>query len=82
MKTNPLKLLGIGMVVVGALMLIVGCFFVTSLLETPFNIYILIGLLLCVGGLITHIYVNKKLPLDDVPEDEYSRFFDQTSGAD
>lgn len=70
MKTNPMKLLGIGMILLGAIMLIIACFFATGLLETPFNIYILLALLLCVSGLIVHIIMNKRLPLDEVPEDD------------
>ncbi len=70
MKTNPMKLLGTGLILLGAIMLIIACFFATGLLETPFNIYILLAVLLCIGGLIVHIIMNKKLPLDDVPEDE------------
>ena len=69
MKTNPLKLLGTGLVVLGAIMLLVASFFFTNLLETPFNIYILLALLFCIGGLIVHIILNKRLPLDDVKED-------------
>ncbi len=70
MKTNPMKLLGTGMILLGAVMLIIACFFATGLLETPFNIYILISLLLCIGGLVVHILLNKRLPLDDVSEDD------------
>ena len=70
MKTNPLKLLGTGLILLGAVMLILACFFFTNLLETPFNIYILISLLLCIGGLVVHILLNKRLPLDDVSEDD------------
>ena len=70
MKTNPLKLLGTGLILLGAVMLILACFFFTNLLETPFNIYILLAVLFCVGGLFAHIIFNKRLPLDDVPEDD------------
>ena len=70
MKTNPLKLLGTGLILLGAVMLILACFFFTNLLETPFNIYILLALLFCVGGLVVHIIFNKRLPLDDAKEDE------------
>lgn len=65
-----MKLLGTGMILLGAVMLIIACFFATGLLETPFNIYILISLLLCIGGLVVHILLNKRLPLDDVSEDD------------
>ena len=75
MKTNPLKLLGTGMIILGALMLIVACLpFASNLLETPFNIYILLALLLCIGGLFTHILTNKRLPLDEIEEEESPTF--------
>lgn len=70
MGTNLLKLLGIGITLLGALLLILGGFVFTDLLDQHFNWFILLGLVLVVGGLFTHIILNKRLPLDDEPEDK------------
>ena len=70
MGNNVLKLLGICLTLLGALLLILGAFVLTDLLDQHFNWYILLGLVLVIGGLFTHIILHKKLPLDDDKKEE------------
>ncbi|MCR4614144.1 MAG: hypothetical protein K5778_09085 [Bacteroidaceae bacterium] len=70
MKNSQKKNLGIGLVVLGAVLLILATVIppLGNLLDI--NIYTAGSAFLVIVGLIVHIWMNKKLPLDEEPEDE------------
>lgn len=70
MKNSQKKHLGIGLVVLGAALLILATIIppLSNLLDI--NIYTAGSAFLVIVGLIVHIWMNKKLPLEDDPEDE------------
>ncbi len=68
---NSLKYLGIGILLLGALMALVAFIPDLRLLyDQPFNWYISLSLLLVIAGLVLHIVLNKRLPLSDEEETE------------
>lgn len=70
MKNSQKKNLGIALVVLGAVLLILATVIppLSDLLDI--NIYTAGSAFLVIVGIIVHIWMNKKLPLDDEPEDE------------
>jgi len=65
------KNLGIILVALGALLAIIATAFPTiNLLDQPFNWFISLCLLLVIGGLVAHIFLNKYLPLEDDDEEK------------
>ncbi len=70
MKNSQKKNIGICLVVVGALLLILATVIpaLGDLLDQ--NIYTAGSAFLVIAGVIVHIWMNKKLPLDDEPEEE------------
>jgi len=58
-----LKYLGVGLIVLSAILSLIGIFFAGDLLDEPFFTW---GCaVLVVIGLVTHILINKYLPLED-----------------
>ena len=70
MKNSQKKNIGIALVVLGAVLLILATIIpaLGDLLDQ--NIYTAGSAFLVIAGIIVHIWLNKKLPLDDEPEDE------------
>lgn len=63
MNNALLKNLGIGLIVLSAILSLVAIFFVGDLLDEPLFTWGCAALV--VIGLITHIILNKELPLED-----------------
>ena len=70
MKNSQKKNIGIALVVLGAVLMILATVIpaLGDLLDQ--NFYTSGSAFLVIAGIIVHIWVNKKLPLDDEPEDE------------
>jgi protein-S-isoprenylcysteine O-methyltransferase Ste14 len=70
MKNSQKKNIGIALVVLGAVLMILATVIpaLGDLLDQ--NIYTSGSAFLVIAGIIVHIWLNKKLPLDDEPEDE------------
>ena len=70
MKNSQKKHLGIALVVLGAVLLILASIIppLGDLLDI--NVYTAGSAFLVIAGIIVHIWMNKKLPLEDEPEDE------------
>ncbi len=70
MKNSQKKNIGIALVVLGAVLMILATVIpaLGDLLDQ--NIYTAGSAFLVIAGIIVHIWLNKKLPLDDEPEDE------------
>ena len=67
MSNALLKNLGVGLIVLSAILSLVGIFFAGDLLDEPIFTWGCAALV--VIGLIAHIFLNKYLPLDDTDED-------------
>ena len=70
MKNSQKKHLGIGLVVLGAVLLILASIIPALGDLLDFNLYTAGSAFLVIAGIIVHIWMNKKLPLEDEPEDE------------
>ena len=65
MDNKILKNLGIFIALIGALMIVCASFLFTNLLDQHYNWFISLSTILVIAGLVVHIILNKKLPLDD-----------------
>jgi|GEM_PF-2259706 len=71
------KNLGVIAAVIGALLLVLPVLVspISDLLDV--NIYLFVGLILIIGGIIAHIILNKMLPLDDEEDEREPRVEDR-----